>query len=410
MGRIIEGVWDCKYCGADKIRGSVYKCPNCGRQRDNDVTFYIDNPKNYISKEAEEKLNKNPDWLCSFCDALNSDDNETCYNCGASKEDSEANYFENKERQAKIEQERLLEREKANASYDRDGRERSWDTEEEIESEVERLSNVDVPITYDSIEDELNDIVEESHREDYYRNERRQKKLFSKKLLGITAGVLAVILAITGLVYLFTPKIEEVTIQSFEWERNIEVEEYKTVKEDDWSVPAGGRVYDERTEIKTYVSVIDHYETKTRTYTEQVLDHYEEYVSGYRDLGNGHFEEITSQRPVYRTETRTETYEEPVYRQDPVYATKYYYEIERWLHKENLKTSGKDQNPYWYEYTYKEKEREGSKSEKYSVVVKTEKDKIKTYDLKYDEWVSLKKGQTLKLKVHIGGNAEIVFE
>ena len=127
-------------------------------------------------------------------------------------------------------------------------------------------------------------------------------------------------------------------------------------------------------------------------------------------LGNGHFEEITSQRPVYRTETRTETYEEPVYRQDPVYATKYYYEIERWLHKENLKTSGKDQSPYWYEYTYKEKEREGSKSEKYSVVVKTEKDKIKTYDLKYDEWVSLKKGQTLKLKVHIGGNAEIVFE
>ena len=77
---------------------------------------------------------------------------------------------------------------------------------------------------------------------------------------------------------------------------------------------------------------------------------------------------------------------------------------------ENLKTSGSDQNPYWYEYTYKDKEREGSKSEKYSVVVKTEKDKTKTYDLKYDEWISLKKGQTLKLKVHIGGNAEIVFE
>mgnify|MGYP003295666652 CR=1 FL=1 len=96
--------------------------------------------------------------------------------------------------------------------------------------------------------------------------------------------------------------------------------------------------------------------------------------------------------------------------EQPVYKTKYYYEIERWLHKENLKTSGSDQNPYWYKYTYKDKEREGSKSEKYSVVVKTEKDKIKTYDLKYDEWISLKNGQTLKLKVHIGGNAEIVFE
>lgn len=410
MGRIIEGVWDCKYCGTDKIRGSIYKCPNCGRQRDNDVTFYIDNPKNYISKEAEEKLNKNPDWLCSFCDALNSDDNENCYNCGASKQDSEMNYFENKERQAKIEQERLLEREKANASYDRDGRERSWDTEEEIESEVERLSNVDVPITYDSPEQEVINLINEDYTDGYRATQKQTKKKKTGKFLKITAGILAALIAITGIVWLCLPKTQDVTVESFEWSRSIEVEEYKTVKEDDWSVPSGGRVYDERTEIKTYVQVIDHYETKTRTYTEEVFDHYEDYVSGYRDLGNGHFEEIISQRPVYRTETKTETYEEPVYRQDPVYATKYYYEIERWLHKENLKTSGKDQNPYWYEYIFKEKEREGSKSEKYTVVVKTKKNKIKEYELKYNEWISLKSGQSVKLKTYIDGSAKILLE
>ena len=40
MGKIIEGVWDCAYCGTDKIRGAIRKCPNCGRQRDDNIKFY----------------------------------------------------------------------------------------------------------------------------------------------------------------------------------------------------------------------------------------------------------------------------------------------------------------------------------------------------------------------------------
>lgn len=409
MGRIIEGVWDCKYCGTDKIRGSVYKCPNCGRQRDNDVTFYIDNPKNYISKEEEEKLNKNPDWLCSFCDALNSDDNDKCYNCGASKADSEMNYFQNKEKQAEAERERLLEREKANASYDRNGRERTWDTDEEIENEVEKLNKTDTPATYNSVEEEIASLINEDYKDEYKASKKKYKNQISRKFIGITAGILIAIMAIVGVVWLCLPKTQNVTVQSFKWERVLEIEEYKTVQESGWSVPDGGRVYDEKTEIRSYNKVLDHYETKTRTYTEQVIDHYEDYVSGHRDLGNGRFEEIISQRPVYRTETKTETYQEPVYRQDPVYDTKYYYEIERWIHKEDLKTSGKDQNPIWKEYEYKEKEREGSKSEKYTVIVKTKKEKIKEYDLEYDEWITLKQGQKIKLKTYINGKAKLIL-
>ena len=98
MGKIIEGVWDCPYCGSTKIRGSIYECPVCGRQRDNDITFYIDNPHNYVSDEIADKLYKIPDWLCSYCDALNNDSNNTCYECGASREESELNYLENKKR------------------------------------------------------------------------------------------------------------------------------------------------------------------------------------------------------------------------------------------------------------------------------------------------------------------------
>ena len=98
-------------------------------------------------------------------------------------------------------------------------------------------------------------------------------------------------MAVVLLVMLFTPKVMDVEVQDFSWNRGINVEELVTVEESDWSLPAGARLKYEQPEIKGYTQVLDHYETKTRTYTEQVLDHYEEYVSGYRDLGNGHFEE-----------------------------------------------------------------------------------------------------------------------
>ena len=48
----------------------------------------------YVSEEKAEKISRNPDWQCSFCGSLNSDDLNVCKNCGDTKEDSERNYFE----------------------------------------------------------------------------------------------------------------------------------------------------------------------------------------------------------------------------------------------------------------------------------------------------------------------------
>ena len=94
MGKIIEGVWDCAYCGTDKIRGAIRKCPNCGRQRDDNIKFYIADPKNYVDEKTAKTISKNPDWQCSYCDGLNSDNDSVCYNCGATREASMKNYFE----------------------------------------------------------------------------------------------------------------------------------------------------------------------------------------------------------------------------------------------------------------------------------------------------------------------------
>ena len=56
MGRLIEGVWDCVFCGTDKIRGSERVCPCCGKTRGQDVKFYMDNPKNYVNEEVAKTM------------------------------------------------------------------------------------------------------------------------------------------------------------------------------------------------------------------------------------------------------------------------------------------------------------------------------------------------------------------
>ena len=212
------------------------------------------------------------------------------------------------------------------------------------------------------------------------------------------------------MVMLFTPREVSGTVVGMRWSRSVEIEEYKTVRESGWSIPSGGREISRSEEIHHYNSVISHYETKTRTYTEQVLDHYEEYVSSYRDLGNGYFEEITSQRPVYRTETRTETYEEPVYVQVPVYETKYVYDIDKWVHQSYKDTSGNDKSPYWSDYECKANERMGSKIEVFSVSVELGNSDTETYSLSYDQWESLEIGQEVKLKAYVTGSAELIIE
>lgn len=419
MGRLIEGVWDCRYCDSKKIRGSIRVCPVCGRQRDDNVKFYIDNPRNYVDEDVAKKINRNPDWICSYCDALNSDNVHECHICGASREDSEQNYFE---RQAEIEARR--------AEKDRMIKESSGESYERVRNEQELAYKVSEQPTsnyrsYDRGSSSYKCASSYGNRQDYdnvtnirddgnrsHHNKSSLGNPFSNINWGgifkVGAGVIAAIILIMCLVGLFTPKIQEVTIQDFSWERSINIEEYVTVNRSDWHLPSDGRLLYSQREIKGYEKVVDHYETKTREYTEQVIDHYETYVSGHRDLGNGYFEEITSERPVYRTETRTETYQEPVYRDEPIYATKYYYEIDVWQHAFYSTSSGNDKAPYWKEVELRNLQREGGRSETYYISVANEDGEINKYRFDFDTWNALEKGETVTIKTNLFGGAELV--
>ena len=210
------------------------------------------------------------------------------------------------------------------------------------------------------------------------------------------------LIGIAALIFLFIPKPQEITVQGLSWQRSIDIERYQTVEESNWSLPTGARLLYSQEEFSHYEQVFDHYETKTREVSKERVIGYEEYVSGYRDLGNGYFEEITSSRPIYETYYETETYDEPVYRDEAVYRTKYYYEIDKWLYERSVKTSGKDKNPYWGEVKLSSDERISSKRETYSIIGLNKKGKEKSITLSYEDWNSLKVGETVTLNVSFG--------
>lgn len=372
MGRLVEGLWDCRYCESKGIKGSVRECPNCGRPRDDNTKFYLPSNISYVPEDKAKNLNRNPDWLCVYCNSLNSDSDNVCKSCGSNRNSENPDYFSMK-------------------------RKPHQSMEKSVKSDIFSSAN-----TFEDSSDfardnnTLNSIVIST------------SNFFKKSWKYFLITILSISL-LTGLIYLLIPKNEEITITSFSWERSISIEKFQTVEENGWVLPSEARLQYTRQEIYTYEQIFDHYETRSRQVEKQRISHYEDYVSGYRDLGNGYFEEIIAQRPVYETYYETEYYQEPVYRSEPVYKTKYYYEIDKWLFDRSLNTSGSDQNPYWHEIPDLPKtERVGKKSEKYYIIGFNKKEKEKKISLPYETWKELKTDQTVKLKVSVFGDGELI--
>lgn len=344
---IIMGYWDCQYCGAKGNRGDKRECRSCGHPRDESVQFYLKD-KVELSAEEASKVNRNADWYCSFCNTLNSDNDSICKSCGASREDSEKNYFDLR----------------------RDAKQK----EQEQKAREEALTRP-APT--------------------------KQTKKFSWWPLALIA---AVILGI----YLWAnhTKVETASINDLSWERTISIEENLLKHESDWSVPKGAEVTSSREEIKEYKQVLDHYETVAVEKSRQVLDGYDTHYE-QKDLGNGYFENVAVETPRYKTEYYTEYEERPVYRQDPVYATKYYYDIWRWEATRDVKTSNHDQNPYWGDTNLSANEREGSKKESYYVELKIKKKKV-TYSVSFTDWQQLNQKDSYKIEIHYDNSGDVL--
>ena len=151
------------------------------------------------------------------------------------------------------------------------------------------------------------------------------------------------------------------------WERTLTVEVFRTVQEEGWDAPADARIYARDRRVREWRNVLDRMETRTRQVSEQVQVGTESYGCGSRDLGNGYFQDLTCTRPAYQTRMRTETYQEPVYRREPVYDTWLSWEAERWVAARTERASGTTPDRAWPEPDLAANERAGARTERLEV-------------------------------------------
>lgn len=378
MDRHIWGYWDCPACGSKKIRADNKSCPNCATPVPPDCKFYIAQSEG-VEYVAEEQKETEANWICEYCDSQNSMNTDTCIHCGSPRTDAHRDYFGERD-------------------FGRPDYEAQIPDENLLEESSENSETAELP------SEPVSDYIPPENRRTFWDEIPSNRKRQLKQHLKVTLILFTVLTVIFAFIAPIVPTSAEVT--GYEWERSISLEEYKNVDENGWILPQEANLHYTREEIKEYVQVLDHYETKTRQVSRQVQDGYD---TTYQDLGNGQFKEVKT--PRYKTVWETETYEEPVYRREPVYATKYYYDIDKWVKIKPIETMGIEHEAFWGakdgEYPtrvvnprYGDK-RECGRTEKYWIVLKTKKGKKDKRKVDYTQWSNTQIGDIINRKVSL---------
>ncbi len=178
-----------------------------------------------------------------------------------------------------------------------------------------------------------------------------------------------ILLALVFLIGLFQFTEERsVIVQSHSWSRTIDIEQYKTVTEDDWRdrVPMDGRIKSCRDKERE---------------TKQIPDG-EECQNIKTDNGDGTYNESEKCTTIYKS--------------IPIYDDWCKYEINKWVVVDTKIESGSSLMPLWPTLSIKmcsikalKCEREGNRIESYTVHLIDEKEKPHTCDFQESKWKSI---------------------
>jgi hypothetical protein len=313
------------------------------------VKFYLPEDAEYLTDEAAiQTAEAGPDWHCDHCGADNKAGSTKCRQCGNDR------------------------------------------TQEDEARETREYGLDEVPHS------------DEDTRPKKDKTPPPPPPSKSRKGLWGCLGVIGLIVAV--LAFFFWPKSVVATVAGHRFERTIDVETYGPVQRSGWDLPAGATLIRQYQDVHHHDKVVDRYETRTRTVQEKVGE--ERYVCGKKDMGNGHFKDKYCTRPKYRN--KTETYREPVYRDVPVYKTKYEYTIMDWSVAQTLKAEGPAKPARWPDTpAATDTRRQGKKTEKYWLKLKDEKGKEHELEAPYAIWDRFGVGDKMPAKANRAGGLSL---
>ena len=351
---ILEGAWDCSQCNTTAIPGGLTNCPRCNDPRntllDPEESPYLPTNARVVTDSDElAAADAGPEWNCGDCGQANSGRATVCRNCSQPKsaDDSVAGVYTY-----------VSSVEAGGETISEPGTiEDDWvDTVLAAADPLQEIAEGPVAMpartfATDALPDEGGDIKRIFSTDDCPDHATSQdtpsfawlRALPMPTMAKAAAAATLVVIAIFTAFFVhgeyFATYSAPLTVQNLTWERQVEVEAYRTLTQEDWSYPSDARVLGSRQEIHHYDRVFDHYDKKSRQVPVRVQSgsHSESYACGSRTVnrGNGYYEQQTTyctrSVPDYTTTYRTEYYDEAVYRQVPVFLTKYTYEIDRWV-------------------------------------------------------------------------------
>jgi len=346
------GAWNCTNCGEMKISGKYKTCPNCEDPRSERLDVrempYFDPNGEIITDSVDlEFINAGPAWNCGVCAHDNKGDTKACWSCDRPR-DADDVYNQTIEYSTGV---------SYIDSVDTGERPRDLTYEEwtgDSSTQMRRILD-DKPIEsrhYVAHEPPPTEAigrkwgvkytVESESLASKYPPRNKWERFyawFMFRFYWIAGGATALLVIWLVFFSFFQTKSYSGKVVALEWERQVEVEEYRTLVESDWNVPLKGREINRTRKVHHYDSEYSHTESRQVQKSRQVQSGSESYSyscgTTTTSNGNGSFststQYCTGTRPTYSTEYYTETAYDDIYIDVPVYKTWYRYEIERWV-------------------------------------------------------------------------------
>lgn len=406
--KYFENFWDCPNCSTKNISAlRKTRCPNCGRSKttqDFETSRMVEITDDYGLKLAKSGKN----WECSYCHSVNLDSSQRCQGCHADRSEEIDGAFRVEDVTEKVKNYTIIEAgiPSRSQSFSEDF------VEEYVVPELKREATQ--PSQHER----------QYHKPDYDRPEQKPRSsstILSKigrpsKNQWIAIGAVALILLVAGLVYM-TKCSYPGTLDSFYWERSVDVQIYKTLNDSGWDHPHDAY------NIHSY-SKFHHNQP---IYETQMVSEQESYtVTTYRsettyvNQGNGSTRAVTRQVPQHETRYRTVTRPRQVKVGDkPIYRTYYEYNVNRWVYHNRLHSNGTDKNNiYWAQFTPQPGGRDnlgatrlGARNQTLYVYVRWKKGKESKYDkFKVDSYNELLVGDKLHVHYLLGVPTSIEFD